>query len=119
MSNTFGQLFRVTTFGESHGGGIGVVIGHEMTHGFDDQGAQFDAQGNLKNWWTPEDQVHFQEASKKLVDQYSTYEVLPGVHVNGELTLGENIADVAGLAAAFDAYKMSLNGTPLPVVAVA
>jgi putative endopeptidase len=97
-------------------GAIGATIGHEISHSFDNTGAEFNAAGKLENWWTPEDQVHFQEASKKLIDQYSAYEVLPGVHVNGELTLGENIADVAGLAAAFDAYKMSLNGTPLPVV---
>ena len=72
--------------------------------------------GKLENWWTPEDQAHFKEASKKLADQFSAYEPLPGLHINGELTLGENIADVAGLAAAYDAYKLSLNGKPLPVV---
>jgi putative endopeptidase len=97
-------------------GAIGATIGHEISHSFDNTGAEFNALGKLDNWWTPDDQVHFQQASKKLIDQYSAYEVLPGVHVNGELTLGENIADVAGLAAAFDAYKMSLHGTALPVV---
>ena len=97
-------------------GAIGATIGHEISHSFDNTGAEFNAAGKLQNWWTPEDQVHFQEASKRLVDQYNAYEVLPGVHVPGEQTLGENIADVAGLAAAFDAYKMSLHGTPLPVV---
>jgi len=97
-------------------GAIGATIGHEISHSFDNTGAEFNALGKLENWWTPADQTHFQEASKKLVDQYSAYEVLPGVKVNGELTLGENIADVAGLAAAFDAYKISLHGTPLPVV---
>ena len=97
-------------------GAIGATIGHEISHSFDNAGAEFNAAGKLENWWTPEDQTHFKEASKRLVEQYSAYEVLPGVHVNGELTLGENIADVAGLAAAYDAYKMSLHGTPLPVV---
>jgi putative endopeptidase len=97
-------------------GAIGAVIGHEISHSFDNTGAEFNAAGKLANWWTPEDQTHFQEASKRLVEQYNSYEVLPGLHVPGEQTLGENIADVAGLAAAFDAYKMSLHGTPLPVV---
>jgi len=97
-------------------GAIGATIGHEISHSFDNTGAEFNAAGKLENWWTPEDQVHFQRASKRLVEQYGAYEVLPGVHVPGEQTLGENIADVAGLAAAFDAYKMSLHGTPLPVV---
>ena len=97
-------------------GAIGATIGHEISHSFDNTGAEFNAAGKLENWWTPDDQTHFKEASKKLVDQYSAYEVLPGVKVNGELTLGENIADVAGLAAAYEAYKMSLHGTPLPVV---
>jgi len=97
-------------------GAIGATIGHEISHSFDNTGAEFNALGKLENWWTPEDQVHFQQASKKLIDQYSAYEALPGVKVNGELTLGENIADVAGLAAAYDAYKLSLHGTPLPVV---
>jgi putative endopeptidase len=97
-------------------GAIGATIGHEVSHSFDNTGAEFNALGKLENWWTPDDQLHFQQASKKLIDQYSAYEVLPGVKVNGELTLGENIADVAGLAAAYDAYKLSLHGTPLPVV---
>jgi putative endopeptidase len=97
-------------------GAIGATIGHEISHSFDNTGAEFNAAGKLENWWTPDDQVHFQQASKRLVDQYSAYEVLPGVKVNGERTLGENIADVAGLAAAYDAYKLSLHGTPLPVI---
>lgn len=97
-------------------GAIGATIGHEVSHSFDNTGAEFNALGKLENWWTPDDQVHFQQASKKLIDQYSAYEVLPGVKINGELTLGENIADVAGLAAAYDAYKLSLHGTPLPVI---
>jgi putative endopeptidase len=100
----------------SNYGAIGATIGHEVSHSFDNTGAEFNALGKLENWWTPDDQVHFQQASKKLADQYSAYEVLPGVKINGELTLGENIADVAGLAAAYDAYKLSLHGTPLPVI---
>lgn len=97
-------------------GAIGATIGHEISHSFDNTGAEFNSLGKLENWWTPEDQAHFKEASKKLVDQYSAYEVLPRLKINGEQTLGENIADVAGLAAAFDGYKMALNGTSLPVV---
>ena len=97
-------------------GAIGATIGHEISHSFDNTGAEFNATGKLENWWTPEDQAHFHEAGKRLIDQYSAYEVLPGLNVNGELTLGENIADVAGLAAAYDAYKLALHGTTLPVV---
>jgi putative endopeptidase len=97
-------------------GAIGAIIGHEISHSFDNTGAEFNAAGKLENWWTPEDQAHFKEAGKRLIDQYSAYEVLPGLKVNGELTLGENIADVAGLAAAFDGYKLALHGTTLPVV---
>ncbi len=95
---------------------IGATIGHEISHSFDNTGAEFNASGKLENWWTPEDQAHFKEASKRLVDEFNAYEPLPGLHINGEQTLGENIADVAGLAAAYDAYKLSLNGKPLPVV---
>jgi putative endopeptidase len=96
-------------------GAIGAIIGHEISHSFDNTGADFSAAGKLENWWTPADLAHFKEASRRLVEEFNAYEPLPGVHVNGEQTLGENIADVAGLAAACDAYKMSLNGTPLPV----
>lgn len=97
-------------------GAIGATIGHEISHSFDNTGAEFDAAGKLQNWWTPDDQVHFRDASKQLINQYNTYEVIPGVHVSGEQTLGENIADVAGLAAAFEAYKMSTHEKPLPTV---
>ena len=97
-------------------GAIGAIIGHEISHSFDNTGAEFDAMGKLANWWTPADQAHFREATKRLSDQYSAYEPLPGLHVNGEQTLGENIADVAGLAAALDAYHMSLKGKPAPVI---
>ncbi|MBV9931654.1 MAG: M13 family metallopeptidase [Alphaproteobacteria bacterium] len=97
-------------------GAIGAIIGHEISHSFDNTGAEFDALGKLANWWTPADQAHFKEATKRLSDQYSAYQPLPGLHVNGEQTLGENIADVAGLAAALDAYHMSLKGKPAPVI---
>ena len=85
-------------------GAIGAVIGHEISHSFDDQGSQFDAAGRLSNWWTPEDLAHFKAASKKLVEQYNAYMPFPDLHENGQLTLSENIADVAGLSAAYDAY---------------
>jgi predicted metalloendopeptidase len=86
-------------------GAIGAIIGHEISHSFDDQGSQFDASGRMVNWWTPEDFAHFKETSAKLVQQYNAYAPLPGLHINGQLTLSENIADLAGLAAAFDAYR--------------
>ena len=88
-------------------GAIGAVIGHEISHSFDDQGSQFDASGRVVNWWTPEDLAHFKSASAKLVAQYNAYQPFPDLHVNGQLTLSENIADVAGLSAAFDAYRMA------------
>ncbi len=91
-------------------GGIGAVIGHEISHHFDDQGRKFDMNGNLADWWTPEDVTRFDALAKRVVDQYGSYEPLPGKKVNGELTLGENIADLAGATIAYDAYKMSLNG---------
>jgi putative endopeptidase len=86
-------------------GGVGTVIGHEISHSFDDQGSQFDADGRLANWWTPADFAHFKEASERLAAQYDAYEPLPGLHLNGKLTLSENIADVAGVSAAFDGYR--------------
>ena len=91
-------------------GAIGAVIGHEISHSFDDSGALFDADGRLRNWWTDEDQAHFDASSAQLVKQYDAYRPFPDLAVNGKLTLGENIADVAGLAAAYDAYQMSLGG---------
>jgi len=97
-------------------GAIGSVIGHEISHSFDNGGALFDASGALRNWWTPEDLKHFQAAGDALAAQYSSYEPFPGLHLNGKAVLGENIADVAGLAAAYDAYKASLNGKPAPVM---
>ncbi|MCY1014193.1 M13 family metallopeptidase [Pyxidicoccus sp. MSG2] len=97
-------------------GGIGAVIGHEISHSFDDTGAKFDARGKLSNWWTKEDEARFQAAGKALTEQYNAYQPLPDLHVNGDLTLGENIADVAGMAVAYDAYKLSLGGKPAPVI---
>jgi predicted metalloendopeptidase len=98
-------------------GAIGAVIGHEISHSFDDSGALFDAMGRFRNWWTDEDKAHFDASSAQLVKQYDSYRPFPDLAVNGKLTLGENIADVAGLAAAYDAYRMSLGGKPAPVVA--
>ena len=97
-------------------GGIGSVIGHEIIHSFDDVGAQFDAQGKLANWWTPKDLEQFKAAGKALAAQFNTYRPLPDMTVNGELTLGENIADVGGISLAHDAYVMSLNGKPAPTL---
>lgn len=97
-------------------GAIGAVIGHEVSHGFDNTGAEFDAQGRLSNWWTPEDAAHFKAAGDRLVAQYDAYEPLPGLHINGKQTLGENIADVSGLAIAHAAYVKSLGGKPAPVI---
>jgi putative endopeptidase len=93
-------------------GGIGVVIGHEISHHFDDQGRKFDKDGKLADWWTPEDVKRFTALTDKVVKQYAAYEPLPGTHVNGELTLGENMADLAGINVAYDAYHKSLNGHP-------
>ena len=97
-------------------GSIGAVIGHEISHSFDNTGAEFDAEGRLANWWTPDDQAHFKAAGQKLVEQYNAYEPLPGLHINGQQTLGENIADVSGLAIAHAAYVKSLGGKPAPVI---
>lgn len=97
-------------------GAIGGVIGHEIVHGFDDTGALFDARGNLKNWWSAADMAQFKTRSQALAKQYSAYEPLPGLHLNGDQVLGENIADLAGLASAYDAYHLSLKGQAAPVI---
>jgi predicted metalloendopeptidase len=97
-------------------GGIGGVIGHEISHGFDDNGSQYDADGNLHDWFTPEDHEKFNAKTRALVAQYDAYEPVPGFHVNGELTLGENIADNSGLAIAYKAYRLSLAGKAAPVI---
>jgi putative endopeptidase len=91
-------------------GGIGMVIGHEMTHGFDDQGSQYDKDGNLKNWWTPEDRAKYKKKVQVMIDQYNKYTVLNGLHVNGELTQGENLADIGGLTIAYQAFKNTPEG---------
>ncbi|MEJ7808047.1 MAG: M13 family metallopeptidase, partial [Telluria sp.] len=94
-------------------GAIGATIGHEISHGFDDQGAQFDAQGRLRDWWTKEDKAHFKNAADKLVAQYDAYRPFPDLAVNGRLTLSENLADLAGLEAAYDAFHASQAGKPV------
>ncbi|HJV38941.1 MAG TPA: M13 family metallopeptidase [Geothrix sp.] len=93
-------------------GNIGATIGHEMTHGFDDEGRQFDADGNLKSWWTPEDEKAYNERAELVVKQFDAFEPLPGLHLNGKLTLGENIADLGGLKIAWSAWKLSQKGKP-------
>jgi predicted metalloendopeptidase len=93
-------------------GGIGAVIGHEMTHGFDDQGRQYDAVGNLRDWWSKESAEEYDKRRKAVVDQYSEYEPLPGMHVNGELTQGENIADIGGVKIAYAALQKALDKNP-------
>ena len=97
-------------------GAIGAVIGHEISHGFDDEGSQFDGDGKLRNWWTADDRKAFEAITSKLDAQYSAYEPLPGVHVKGKLTMGENIADLSGVQIAYKAWKISLNGKPAPVI---
>jgi putative endopeptidase len=91
-------------------GAIGMFIGHEITHGFDDQGSQYDKDGNLKNWWTKDDSVKFVAKSKKVINLYNSFTVLDSVHLNGALTNGENIADMGGIAIAYDAFKMTKEG---------
>ena len=97
-------------------GGIGAVIGHEMTHGFDDQGRKYDGAGALADWWTPEDARKFEAQTKRLGEQFSAFEPLPGAHIKGDNTMGENIADLGGLLVALDAYHASLHGKPAPVI---
>ena len=97
-------------------GAIGMVIGHEIGHGFDDQGSKFDGDGVLRNWWTDADRAAFEERTAKLIKQFNSYEVIPGLFLNGELTQGENIGDLAGLSIAFKAYKKSLAGKTAPVI---
>jgi putative endopeptidase len=97
-------------------GGIGAVIGHEMSHQFDDQGAKYDLHGNLVDWWTPADAKNFQSRLDRLEQQENAYEPLPGMHVIGKLTMGENVADLAGLTVSHDAYIASLNGAAPPVI---
>ena len=93
-----------------------MVIGHEMGHGFDDQGAKSDENGVLRKWWNAQDEENFRALTDKLAIQYSAFQALPGLFVNGRLTLGENIGDLGGLNVALEAYKISLNGQPAPVI---
>jgi putative endopeptidase len=97
-------------------GAIGTVIGHEISHTFDSEGAAFDSQGKVRNWWTDADRAHFDASIEALAKQYDTYAPFPDLHLNGHQTLGENIADLAGLTASYDAWKTSLHGKPAPVV---
>ena len=97
-------------------GAIGAVIGHEIGHGFDDQGRRFDGTGALRDWWTPADETEFQKRVKILIDQFNGFSPAPGLKVNGELTLGENIGDLGGLSIAYKAWKISLKGKPSPVM---
>jgi putative endopeptidase len=97
-------------------GGIGAVIGHEISHGFDDQGSKYNGDGILQNWWTEQDRKNFDASTASLTKQFNSYEPLPGLHVNGSFTLGENIADLAGISIALKAYHISLNGQPAPVL---
>ena len=97
-------------------GAAGMVIGHELTHGFDDEGRQYDARGNLRDWWTAEDAKHFDVEARKVERQYSAYVGIDTLHLNGRMTLGENIADIGGLTIAYHAWKRSLNGRPSPVI---
>jgi putative endopeptidase len=97
-------------------GAIGAVIGHELTHGFDDEGRKLDAAGALRDWWTPADAAAFEARAKRLGAQYSAYEPAPGAKINGDLTMGENIADLGGVNVALEAYHRSLGGKPAPVL---
>ena len=109
-------FFSATADDAVNYGGMGSVIGHEMGHGFDDQGAQFDPQGNLKNWWSDEDLTKFKQRTTLIANQYGEYTVLDTVHVNGRLTLGENAADIGGVAVAFAALQKALAGKPKPAL---
>lgn len=109
-------FFNVNADDAVNYGGIGGVIGHEIGHGFDDKGSKFDGKGYLNNWWTDSDRSNFENLTSKLVSQYNAFEPLEGEHINGELTLGENIGDLSGLGIAYKAYKMSLNGEEAPVI---
>ena len=109
-------FFNVNADDAVNYGGIGAVIGHEIGHGFDDQGRKFDGNGNLRDWWTEEDNTRFEERKQKLAAQYNSYEVIDGLTINGEFTSGENIGDLGGLGIAYKAYKLSLNGKEVRVI---
>ena len=109
-------FFNLDADNAANYGGIGAIIGHEMGHGFDDQGRRFDASGSLRDWWTKQDEAEYQKRAKVLIDQFNEFEPLPGLKVNGELTLGENIADLTGLIIAHRAYQLSLKGATAPAI---
>jgi len=109
-------FFDLTADDAVNYGAIGAVIGHEIGHGFDDQGRRFDGDGKLRDWWKPEDEAEFQKRAKLLVEQFNGFSPAPGLKINGELTLGENIGDLGGLSIAYQAYKLSLAGKPAPVI---
>jgi putative endopeptidase len=109
-------FFDMTADDAVNYGGIGAVIGHEISHGFDDSGRQFDGDGNLRDWWSAEDGAKFKQRAAELVKQFASYTVLDNRPLNGELTLGENIGDLSGMAVAFKAYKLSLGGKPAPEI---
>ena len=109
-------FFDVTADDAVNYGAIGAVIGHEIGHGFDDQGRRFDGDGKLRDWWSPADETEFQKRAKLLIDQFNAYSPIPGMNVNGELTLGENIGDLGGLSIAYKAWKISLAGKPSPEI---
>jgi putative endopeptidase len=109
-------FFDLTADDAVNYGSIGAVIGHEIGHGFDDQGRRFDGDGKLRDWWKPEDETEFQKRAKLLIEQFNAFSPLPGMNVNGELTLGENIGDLGGLSIAYKAYKISLAGKTAPVL---
>jgi len=109
-------FFNVEADDAANYGGIGAVIGHEIGHGFDDQGRQFDGDGNLRDWWTAEDTERFDERKNKLAAQYDSYEVIDGLTINGQFTSGENIGDLGGLGIAYKAYRISLDGKEAPVI---
>jgi predicted metalloendopeptidase len=109
-------FFDMTADDAVNYGGIGAVIGHEISHGFDDQGRKFDGAGMLRDWWTAEDSQRFQARADELVKQYSAYSPFEGANVNGQLTLGENIGDLSGIAVAHKAYHIALEGREAPVL---
>ncbi len=109
-------FFQLTADDAINYGAIGGVIGHEISHGFDDSGSKFNGDGNLENWWTEEDRLAFEERTSTLVEQYNSFEPITGMHINGELTLGENIGDLSGVAMAYRAYIKSLEGKQPPVI---
>jgi putative endopeptidase len=102
--------FDITADDAVNYGGIGMVIGHELTHAFDDQGAQFDKDGNVKNWWTDEDYTKFKAKTQEMIERYNSFTVLDTLHINGALTVGENTADNGGISIAYDAFKLTAQG---------